>query len=156
MMVCLCNMIYWMLSFSLFSFPSLSLFFHHSSLTHKFALDRVPPSAAKRSTMQNDSSTYEDCFEGPEKLLEIWFSTIESIDTHNTSRNLRSIERHVWQDMLRVSVKCSVLSVISNDYMDAYLLRHVKFDASYSIRTCNDASLTLLLASHPCLSIPTR
>ncbi|CDH58489.1 predicted protein [Lichtheimia corymbifera JMRC:FSU:9682] len=82
--------------------------------------------------MQNNTSTHnQDCFEGPEKLLEIWFSTMESIDVNNTSRNLRIIERHVWQDMLRVSVKCSVLSVISNDYMDAYLLRHVKLDASY-------------------------
>lgn len=134
MMVCLCNMIYWTLSFSLSLFflphPSTNLFFfHHSSL----ALDRVLPSTAKGIKMQNNTSTHQNCFEGPEKLLEIWFSTMESIDVNNTSHNLRSIERHVWQDMLRVSVKCSVLSVISNDYTDAYLLRHVKLDASHWI-----------------------
>ena len=70
-------------------------------------------------------------FEGPEKLLEIWFAPsaeyVRDIDAACNSiplnkRGLRAVERKVWEDMLDI-VKCKVLSVVYGTEMDAYLLR---------------------------------
>jgi len=79
-----------------------------------------------------EASGKNSVFEGPEKLLEIWFSPSKDAIPNNLFRNddkpsslkngLRLIERVVWDEFLDI-VKCHVLSVIHNDYMDAYLLR---------------------------------
>jgi S-adenosylmethionine decarboxylase len=65
-------------------------------------------------------------FEGPEKLLEIWFATsISSICDAlctNCRCGLRKVRRQSWEAMLDI-VKCKVLSVVEGDQMDAYLLR---------------------------------
>jgi S-adenosylmethionine decarboxylase len=61
-------------------------------------------------------------FEGPEKLLEIWFER----RTPHSSSGLRTVHRLVWEEMLSI-VKCKVLSVINGREMDAYLLRFVSF-----------------------------
>ncbi|KAG8901847.1 spermidine resistance protein [Tulasnella sp. 403] len=72
-------------------------------------------------------------FEGPEKLLEIWFapsahdvvSPDDTTDANGIYRSgLRRVPREVWEEMLDI-VKCSVLSVIHGEEMDAYLLRLV-------------------------------
>jgi hypothetical protein len=69
-------------------------------------------------------------FEGPEKLLEIWFkpSAEDVPDAADAGRGLktglRKIDRQVWEQMLDI-VKCQVLSVIEGAEMDAYLLRSV-------------------------------
>ncbi|KAG6334005.1 hypothetical protein ID866_5088 [Astraeus odoratus] len=65
-------------------------------------------------------------FEGPEKLLEVWFAPSPSLvpDAHspkNGKIGLRNVPRIVWEDMLAI-VKCKVLSVIEGDDIDAYLL----------------------------------
>jgi S-adenosylmethionine decarboxylase len=66
-------------------------------------------------------------FEGPEKLLEIWF-TPSPADVQGASstidgkHGLRRVDRSVWEDMLGV-VKCQVLSVVEGTETDAYLLR---------------------------------
>ena len=69
-------------------------------------------------------------FEGPEKLLEVWFAP-SAAALHDplapASRvGLRKIPRAVWEDMLNI-VRCKVLSVIEGDQTDAYLLRSVAF-----------------------------
>jgi len=68
-------------------------------------------------------------FEGPEKLLEIWFAPspadVESSESAEGGKcGLRKVDRAVWEDMLEI-VKCKVLSVIEGSEMDAYLLRSV-------------------------------
>jgi len=68
-------------------------------------------------------------FEGPEKLLEIWFAPSPAYvpDAHTAPKGrsgLLAVDRKVWEDMLDI-VKCKVLSVIYGDEMDAYLLRCV-------------------------------
>jgi hypothetical protein len=65
-------------------------------------------------------------FEGPEKLLEIWFAeSAEAVSTeHDGRRGLRVVPREVWEEMLNI-VQCKVLSVIEGREMDAYLLRYV-------------------------------
>jgi hypothetical protein len=66
-------------------------------------------------------------FEGPEKLLEIWFAPSIADLPGATSAvanrlGLRKVERSVWEDMLSI-VKCKVLSFVEGTEIDAYLLR---------------------------------
>lgn len=65
-------------------------------------------------------------FEGPEKLLEIWFvpspSAVPDADSGSEKTGLRKVARAVWEDMLDI-VQCKVLSVIEGTDIDAYLLR---------------------------------
>jgi len=66
-------------------------------------------------------------FEGPEKLLEIWFAPSptdvpDSSSAIDRKHGLRRVKRSVWEDMLAI-VKCRILSVVEGAEMDAYLLR---------------------------------
>lgn len=75
-------------------------------------------SYASVSVLEDTSSNPP--FEGPEKLLEVWFApSPESLDD---VRGLRRVKRAVWEDMLDL-VRCKVLSVIEGEEVDAYLLR---------------------------------
>jgi Adenosylmethionine decarboxylase len=58
-------------------------------------------------------------FEGPEKLLEIWFAE----NPTESGLGLKSIPRQDWEDML-TKVGCKVLSVVKSAGVDAYLLRY--------------------------------
>jgi S-adenosylmethionine decarboxylase len=65
-------------------------------------------------------------FEGPEKLLEIWFAQSADHVPRKHGRDgkfgLRAVQRQTWEEMLQI-VKCNVLSVVEGTEMDAYLLR---------------------------------
>lgn len=69
-------------------------------------------------------------FEGPEKLLEIWFAPSaadcpdSAIPSADGKFGLRKVPRSVWEEMLDI-VKCKILSVVEGMEMDAYLLRWV-------------------------------
>ncbi|KAF8322122.1 S-adenosylmethionine decarboxylase, partial [Clavulina sp. PMI_390] len=74
-------------------------------------------------------------FEGPEKLLEIWFAPTAPPAAESEARDpsgaqprtgLRTVPRQVWEDMLDI-VKCKVLSVVVGREMDAYLLSESSF-----------------------------
>lgn len=77
---------------------------------------------------QDTTDDHHAPFEGPEKLLEIWFtpSASDVPDADHPSADgrtgLRVVERKMWEEMLDI-VKCQVLSVVEGDEMDAYLLR---------------------------------
>lgn len=89
-------------------------------------------------------------FEGPEKLLEIWFApsaayvpALDNACEHKTG--LRTVSRQTWEDMLDI-VKCKVLSVIEGTEMDAYLLSESSFFVSphrLILKTCG-TTLNLL------------
>ncbi|KAF7321406.1 PPM-type phosphatase domain-containing protein [Mycena kentingensis (nom. inval.)] len=66
----------------------------------------------------NDPDNFAPPFEGPEKLLEIWFAPSPA-DVR--ADGLRAVPRAVWEEMLEI-VKCKVLSVVRGNEMDAYLL----------------------------------
>lgn len=95
-----------------------------------------PPPAASPSP--SDEDTTSGPFEGPEKLLEIWFAPYPpAINTPNVGDNgahdvdgvrtgLRTVPRKVWEDMLDI-VKCKVLSTVAGREMDAYLLSESSF-----------------------------
>lgn len=71
-------------------------------------------------------------FEGPEKLLELWFAPSEqdvagldyrADDSPRPDKTgLRQVQRKVWDSMLD-EVQCKVLSVIEGEGVDGYLLR---------------------------------
>ncbi|GAA5798534.1 adenosylmethionine decarboxylase [Helicostylum pulchrum] len=120
-----------------------------------------PPSGA------NYSAEF-GCFEGPEKLLEIWFSPTpftnaaahdpnsdsdeSSPATPNESQinlslgfsnDLRTVDRHLWDAML-ATVKCTVLSVVSSAHVDAYLLSESSmfvFPHKIVLKTCGTTTL---------------
>ena len=75
-----------------------------------------------------DQHTANGPFEGPEKLLEIWFAPTAAHVSQEPSADgrfgLRQVDRQVWEDMLEI-VQCKVLSVVNGVEMDAYLLRCV-------------------------------
>ena len=85
-------------------------------------------------TVLDDSSPGP--FEGPEKLLELWFAPSEhhvGEPRPDSSRSrkgkdkwtgLRQVDKNVWDSMLD-EVQCKVLSVIEGQEVDAYLLRCV-------------------------------
>ncbi|KAF8813614.1 S-adenosylmethionine decarboxylase [Phlegmacium glaucopus] len=89
-------------------------------------------------------------FEGPEKLLEIWFAPsandvphLECTQPHKTG--LRSVSRDIWEEMLGI-VQCRVLNVIEGQEMDAYLLSESSFFVSphrLILKTCG-TTLNLL------------
>ncbi|KAJ7925152.1 S-adenosylmethionine decarboxylase [Mycena leptocephala] len=86
-------------------------------------------------------------FEGPEKLLEIWFapSVADLDDSASPKCGLRRVDSSVWEEMLDI-VKCKVLSVVHGDEMDAYLLSESSFFVSphrLILKTCG-TTLNLL------------
>ena len=93
-------------------------------------------------------------FEGPEKLLEIWFKSqssdmdateidfdeflsdcekpahhykssshsLDSIHYRYKRKGFRHIDQSAWQNILDI-VQCKILSIVKNEFVDAYLLR---------------------------------
>ena len=109
-----------------------------------------PPGENKNDSNSGSVLTSPGPFEGPEKLLEVWFApSPDSLPISQASSNghgnanghgngngngessrgagyrgLRTVPRAVWEEMLDI-VKCKVLSVVEGDEVDAYLLRYV-------------------------------
>ncbi|THH30925.1 hypothetical protein EUX98_g3258 [Antrodiella citrinella] len=100
--------------------------------------------------MSDDSETPSGPFEGPEKLLEIWFAPspadLPDANTAESGRiGLRKVPRQVWEEMLDI-VKCQVLSFVEGKEMDAYLLSESSFFVSphrLILKTCG-TTLNLL------------
>jgi S-adenosylmethionine decarboxylase len=121
--------------------------------------------------MPNDNLPTSSGFEGPEKLLEIWFSkpsadyiqqiklngldsmtlqdSVATLDPSAPSASatkkegLRLVDRSVWEEMLNI-VQCRVLSALHNEYADAYLLSESSmFVHSYrlTLKTCGTTTL---------------
>jgi len=91
-------------------------------------------------------------FEGPEKLIEIWFKPpkerldeLNEIDNEGNTKGLglRTVEKEVWDDMLTI-VRAQILSITSNQYQDAYLLSESSMFVSpyrFMIKTCGTTTL---------------
>ncbi|KAJ5947554.1 hypothetical protein N7466_000569 [Penicillium verhagenii] len=70
------------------------------------------------ATQDLDSS---NAFEGPEKLLEVWFAPSANELGAAGPDGLKRVPSEIWKDMLDL-VNCQVLSVVGSDDVDAYLL----------------------------------
>jgi S-adenosylmethionine decarboxylase len=76
-------------------------------------------------------------FEGPEKKIEIDYF----LSNHNST--LRNVSREDWVVLLSL-INCTILSKISNDLCDAYVLSESSlfvFDSKVIIKTCGQISL---------------
>lgn len=89
-------------------------------------------------------------FEGPEKLLEVWFEFCSDLED---KRGLRMLPRFEWEKILEIA-QCKILSVCSNDCIDAYLLSESTLLISrqrFILKTCGNT--TLLSAIPPLISL---
>eukprot|EP00808_Paulinella_micropora_P026604 g57471.t1 len=93
------------------------------------------------SPMPPKGGLFDQFFEGPEKLLEILWLPQEG------SKSLRSLPRGVWEKMLKL-VRCTVLSITSNDFFDAYVLSESSlliYPNKLILKTCGTTTLLCAL-----------
>ncbi|XXH00115.1 hypothetical protein Hte_006457 [Hypoxylon texense] len=95
-----------------------------------------------------------NAFEGPEKLLEVWFAPNPNALPPGVKQNgLKSVSNETWVGMLDM-VNCKILSVLEAEHMDAYLLSESSmfvFPHKLILKTCG--TTTLLLGLHRLLRI---
>ncbi|EEH42691.1 S-adenosylmethionine decarboxylase proenzyme [Paracoccidioides brasiliensis Pb18] len=93
------------------------------------------------ATLDLDSS---NAFEGPEKLLEVWFgSSPKNLLGSTEPTGLKAVPAEIWKDMLDL-VSCKVLSIIESDDVDAYLLSESSmfvFPHKLILKTCGTTTL---------------
>ena len=112
--------------------PSVEIDNHHHHHQQSLSIDvdsSSPPSVIDGDRDSSDSDSESCPFEGPEKLLEIWFAPSadqvpDALTAPEGKSGLRAVDRKVWEDMLDI-VKCKILSVVKGREVDAYLLRYV-------------------------------
>ena len=97
----------------------------------------------KDATACLDSS---NAFEGPEKLLEVWFSpSAASLPATAQPNGLKAISGETWKEMLDI-VNCQVLSTVESEQVDAYLLSESSmfvFPHKLVLKTCGTTTLLL-------------
>ena len=84
------------------------------------------------------------CFEGPEKTMEVVFKPNMGPDD-----GLRSLSREQL-DFLCTQAKCTILSSISNTYIDAYVLSESSlfiYKSRFIMKTCGTTTLLRCLSS---------
>ena len=93
------------------------------------------------ATFDLDSS---NAFEGPEKLLEVWFaSSPMALSPVVGPSGLKKVNASVWTEMLDM-VHCRVLSVIESEDVDAYLLSESSmfvYPHKLVLKTCGTTTL---------------
>ncbi|KAI9829677.1 MAG: hypothetical protein M1819_006048 [Sarea resinae] len=95
----------------------------------------------REATIDLDSS---NAFEGPEKLLEVWFSqSPEALPRTAGPNGLKAVSADVWTEMLDI-VNCKVLSIVESEHVDAYLLSESSmfvFPHKLILKTCGTTTL---------------
>ncbi|RMZ77225.1 hypothetical protein DV738_g4545, partial [Chaetothyriales sp. CBS 135597] len=93
------------------------------------------------ATLDLDSS---NAFEGPEKLLEVWFSpSPDALGDCSEPNGLKAVPAEIWKTMLDL-VNCKVLSIVESDDVDAYLLSESSmfvFPHKLILKTCGTTTL---------------
>ncbi|TVY81102.1 S-adenosylmethionine decarboxylase proenzyme, partial [Lachnellula suecica] len=97
----------------------------------------------REATIDLDSS---NAFEGPEKLLEVWFApSPDTLPAGAKKDGLKAVPGETWKEMLDL-VNCKVLSVVESDHIDAYLLSESSmfvFPHKLILKTCGTTTLLL-------------
>ncbi|KAL8998389.1 MAG: hypothetical protein Q9169_002517 [Polycauliona sp. 2 TL-2023] len=95
----------------------------------------------REATVDLDST---NSFEGPEKLLEVWFSASpQSLPEASAPGGLKMVAGAVWKEMLDL-VNCKVLSIVESEEVDAYLLSESSmfvFPHKLILKTCGTTTL---------------
>lgn len=85
-----------------------------------------------------------NAFEGPEKLLEVWFCASEkALPASASPLGLKAVAQDAWKEMLDL-VNCKVLSVVESRNVDAYLLSESSmfvFPHKLVLKTCGTTTL---------------
>lgn len=102
----------------------------------------VAPAYIEDSYVDHDLSANLDstyAFEGPEKLLEVWFwPSASAIPASVSNEGLRAIPLQKWVSILDL-VSCKILSMKSSPDVDAYLLSELSlfvFPHKFILKTC--------------------
>jgi S-adenosylmethionine decarboxylase len=87
-----------------------------------------------------------NAFEGPEKLLEVWFApSPTALPPTAREHGLKAVSPSTWEGMLDM-VNCKVLSIVKSDHVDAYLLSESSmfvFPHKLILKTCGTTTLLL-------------
>jgi len=86
----------------------------------------------------NEPSIEEQCFEGPEKNLQVIFSRPEKL-----GKTLRDVTQSRWQIMLN-RAECKILQSLSNNYCTSYILSESSlfvYDDRIILKTCGSTPL---------------
>ncbi|EQL00993.1 hypothetical protein G6O67_006705 [Ophiocordyceps sinensis] len=87
-----------------------------------------------------------NAFEGPEKLLEVWFApSAAALPASAAPSGLKSVPAETWVGMLDM-VNCKILSVLESEAVDAYLLSESSmfvFPHKLILKTCGTTTLLL-------------
>ncbi|KAK9460231.1 S-adenosylmethionine decarboxylase [Lipomyces oligophaga] len=116
------------------------------STTLDAPLESVVKSHNSYSVNHETSLTLDstNAFEGPEKLLEVWFAPDPvNLPPSMSPTGMKIVPRKIWESMLDL-VHCKVLSVIGTDEMDAYLLSESSmfiFPHKIILKTCGTTTL---------------
>ncbi|KAI3541702.1 adenosylmethionine decarboxylase [Colletotrichum abscissum] len=117
------------------------------SVPNDYALS--PAEATPHLTINHDVAADLDstnAFEGPEKLLEVWFAPgPESLPASAQPNGLKAVSADTWVTMLDM-VNCKILSVLESDSVDAYLLSESSlfvFPHKLILKTCGTTTLLL-------------
>src|SRR6201999_1234474 len=85
-----------------------------------------------------------NAFEGPEKLLEVWFAPSgRTLPASASPLGLKAVSQASWKEMLDL-VNCKVLSVVESRNVDAYLLSESSmfvFPHKLVLKTCGTTTL---------------
>lgn len=119
-----------------------------------------PSEATPHLTINHDVAADLDstnAFEGPEKLLEVWFApSATTLPPGAQPDGLKTVSAETWVGMLDM-VNCKILSVLKSDTVDAYLLSESSmfvFPHKLILKTCG--TTTLLLGLQRMLHIAAR
>lgn len=97
----------------------------------------------KDATADLDST---NAFEGPEKLLEVWFAPSAGVIPSIAHKDgLKCVPATKWEEMLDL-VHCKILSIVESEYVDAYLLSESSmfvFPHKLVLKTCGTTTLLL-------------
>ncbi|CCU76362.1 hypothetical protein BGHDH14_bgh01104 [Blumeria hordei DH14] len=98
------------------------------------------------ATVELDST---NAFEGPEKLLEVWFAPApDALPPGTNPSGLKAVSVETWIEMLDL-VNCKILSVVRSENIDAYLLSESSmfiFPHKLILKTCGTTTLLLGLS----------
>ncbi|EGS17576.1 S-adenosylmethionine decarboxylase proenzyme-like protein [Thermochaetoides thermophila DSM 1495] len=87
-----------------------------------------------------------NAFEGPEKLLEVWFAPSPRLLPPSVKEGgLKAVSPSTWEGMLDL-VKCKILSIVRSEHVDAYLLSESSmfvFPHKLILKTCGTTTLLL-------------
>ncbi|RAL61714.1 hypothetical protein DID88_002782 [Monilinia fructigena] len=106
--------------------------------------EHAPHVTINRETIIDLDSS--NAFEGPEKLLEVWFApSAKDLPVGVRENGLKSVPSEIWTEMLDL-VNCKILSIIDSDHVDAYLLSESSmfvFPHKLILKTCGTTTLLL-------------